>query len=44
MQNNCEVFIESETAPLEIVPLAEGLMQTEVLKGTRDFGNKDFVV
>ena len=44
MQNNCEVFIESETAPLEIVSLAEDLMQTGVLKGTRDFGNKDFVV
>ena len=40
----CEVFVESETAPLETVPLTEELMQTEVLKGARDFGTKDFVV
>ena len=41
---DCEVFVESETAPLETVPLTEELMQTEVLKGARDFGTKDFVV
>ena len=40
----CEVFVESDTAPLETVPLTEELMQTEVLKGARDFGTKDFVV
>ena len=40
----CEVFVESETAPLETVPLTEELMQTEVLKGARDFGTRDFVV
>ena len=39
---DCEVFVESETAPLETVPLTEELMQTEVLKGARDFGTKDF--
>ena len=39
-----EVFVESETAPLETVPLTEELMQTKVLKGARDFGTKDFVV
>ena len=41
---DCEVFVESETAPLETVPLTEELMQTGVLKGARDFGTKDFVV
>ena len=41
---DCEVFVESETAPLETVPLTEELLQTEVLKGARDFGSKDFVV
>ena len=41
---DCEVFIESETAPLKPVPLAEDLMLTGVLKGARDFGTKDFVV
>ena len=41
---DCEVFAESETAPLETVPLTEELMQTEVLKGARDFTTKDFVV
>ena len=40
---DCEVFVESETAPLETVLLTEGLMQTEVLKGARDFGTKAFV-
>ena len=39
-----EVFVESETAPLENVPLTEELMQTEVLKGPKNFGTKDFVV
>ena len=43
-KQDCEVFVESETAPLETVPLTEELMQTEVLKGARDFGTKDFVV
>ena len=38
-----EVFVESETAPLETAPLTEELMNTEVLKGTRDSGTKDFV-
>ena len=41
---NCEVFVESETAPLETVLLTEELMRTEVLKGAKDFGTKDFVV
>ena len=41
---NCEVLVETETAPLETVPLTEDLMQTEVLKGARDFGTKDFAV
>ena len=41
---DCEVFVESETTPLETIPLTEELMQTEVLKGARDFGTKDFVV
>ena len=41
---DCEVFVESETAPLETVLLTEELMQAEVLKGARDFGTKDFVV
>ena len=29
---DCEVFVESETAPIETVPLTEELMQTEVSK------------
>ena len=37
---DCEVFAESETAPLETVPLTEELMQTEVLKGARDLEPK----
>ena len=37
------VFVESETAPLETVPLTGELMQIEVLRGGRDFGTKDFV-
>ena len=37
---DCEVFIESEVAPLEAVPLTEDLMQT----GARHFGTKDLVV
>ena len=41
---DCEVSGESETAQLETVPLTEELMQTEDLKGARDFGTKDFVV
>ena len=41
---DCELFVESETAPLENVPLTEELMQNEVLKGARDFGTKNFVV
>ena len=41
---DCEVFIESETVPLETVSLTEELMQNEVLRGARDFGTKDFVV
>ena len=44
MQHKTEVFFESETAAFETVPLTEELMQTEVLKGARDFGTKDFVV
>ena len=40
---DCEVFVESETAPLEIIPLTKELMQIEVLRGGRDFGTKDFV-
>ena len=39
----CEVFIESETAPLKTAPLTEDLMQTELSKGARDFETKDFV-
>ena len=39
---DCEVFVESETAPSETVPLTEELMQIEVLRGDRDFGTKDF--
>ena len=39
---DCEVFVESETAPSETVPLIEELMQIEVLRGGRDFGTKDF--
>ena len=38
---DCEVFVESETAPLETVPLTEELMQIEVLRGGRDFGTND---
>ena len=41
---DCEEFVESETALLETVPLTEELMQTEVLKDARDFRTKDFVV
>ena len=41
---DCEVLVESETSPLETVPLTEELMQTEVLKDARYFGTKDFVV
>ena len=41
---DCEVFVESESTPLETVPLTEELMQTEFLKGVRDFGTKGFVV
>ena len=41
---DCEVFVESETVPLETVPLTEELMQNEVLRGVRDFGTKDFLV
>ena len=33
-----EVFVEWETAPLETVPLTDELMQTKVLKDTRNFG------
>ena len=40
---DCEVFVESETAPSETVPLKEELRQIEVLRGGRDFGTKDFV-
>ena len=32
---DCEVFVESETAPIETVPLTEELMQTEVSKGAK---------
>ena len=39
----CALPNKLETASLENVPLTEDLMQTEVLKGTRDFGTKDFV-
>ena len=38
------MFVESESAPSETVALTEELMQTEVLKGARDFGTKYFVV
>ena len=40
---DCEVFVESETAPSETVPLTEELRQIEVWRGGRDFGTKDFV-
>ena len=40
---DCEVFVESGSALSETVPLTEELMQTEVLRGDRDFGTKDFV-
>ena len=40
---DCEVFVESETAPSETVPLKEELRHIEVLRGGRDFGTKDFV-
>ena len=39
----CEVFVESETGPLETVLLTKGLIQTEVVRGGRDFETKDFV-
>ena len=41
---NCEVFVESETAPLETVSLIEDLMQTKILKSVRDFRTKDVLV
>ena len=41
---DCEVFVESETAPLETVSLTEELMKIEILRGGRDFRTKDFVV
>ena len=40
---DCEIFVESQTAPLEIVPLTEELLQIEVLRSGRDFRTKDFV-
>ena len=40
---DCEIFVESQTAPLESVPLTEELLQIEVLRGGRDFRTKDFV-
>ena len=40
---DCEVFVEWETSPLETVPLTDELIQTQVLKGGRDFGTKGFV-
>ena len=40
---DCEVFVESGTAPSGTVPLTKELMQIEVLRGGRDFGTKDFV-
>ena len=40
---DCEVFVESETASLKTVSLTEELMLTDVLRGDRDFGTKDFV-
>ena len=40
---DCEVFVESKTAPSETVPPTEDLKQIEVLRGGRDFGSKDFV-
>ena len=30
---DCEIFVESETAPLETVPLTEELMKIEILRG-----------
>ena len=41
---DCQVFVESETARLETVPLTAELIQTEVLKDAREFGTKAFVV
>ena len=41
---DCEIFVESETAPLETVPLTEELMKIEILRGGWDFRTKDFVV
>ena len=38
-----EVFVESESAPLETVPLREEFMQIEVLRDGRDSVTKDFV-
>ena len=32
-----EVFVELQTAPLDTVPLTKYLMQTELLRGDRDF-------
>ena len=40
---DCEVFVEWETSPLETVPLTDELMQTQVLRGGRDFGTKGLV-
>ena len=40
---DCEVFVESETAPSETVPLTEELMQIKVSRDGRDFGTKGFV-
>ena len=40
---DCEIFLESQTAPLESAPLTEELLQIEVLRGGRDFRTKDFV-
>ena len=40
---DCEVFVESETAPLRTVPLRKEVIQIEVLKGARDFGPKDLL-
>ena len=41
---DCEVFVESETAPSEAVPLTNRrVMQIEILRGGRDLRTKDFV-
>ena len=37
-----EIFVESETVPLETVLLTEELMQTEVLKRCQRFQNQRF--